>query len=178
MPSYDDRNKADFDDLTRRLETALVTLASDDAMTPTVKALSTLAGCSHATLYLRRWPIERLWVLRQERKERQLRTRRRRRMSYEDKSRFDLQVDEKQVLEERLRKAEEETIKWVECFLGAAAEIRKQDKLVRDLRQRKTHLEGENKKLRGLIQEIEHRLVERNEGNNVVALRPRNTPKR
>ena len=179
MPSYDERNKADFEAATRRLEEALATLARDESIPATVKALAKLAGCSHSTLYLRKWPIEKLWEIRRDRKEKLLRTRRRKRITSEDRLRGDQQADERQELAERLKQAEGVTVEWVERYLSAASEIRKQDKLIRDLRVKTRHLESDNQELRKKVQELQELQLKQTKNAKVVALRsPRSRPAR
>lgn len=64
---YDQRNAADYQAMTRRIEAALETVRSDLAIKPTQTNLARLAGCSRETLRLREWPLQALAEIGQQR---------------------------------------------------------------------------------------------------------------
>lgn len=66
---FDERNRADFDAITRRLSTALETLRNDTRLKASESSLARLANCSRGTLRNRCWPLQKLKELKKERKE-------------------------------------------------------------------------------------------------------------
>jgi DNA-binding GntR family transcriptional regulator len=60
---YDDRNKADFNEITQNIKAALKVLERDPGIPVTEASLAELAKCSRGTLRNRVWPLERLGAI-------------------------------------------------------------------------------------------------------------------
>jgi DNA-binding Lrp family transcriptional regulator len=66
---YDERNEADFQAITKRLEEALTVLEEDSSIRATQESLAKLANCSRGTLSNRIFPLERLKEIKKQRAE-------------------------------------------------------------------------------------------------------------
>jgi Mg2+ and Co2+ transporter CorA len=64
---FDERNQRDFEEITERIRTALDAIRKSKSLKPTQSTLARLAQCSRRTLSLRRWPIEELKRIKQNR---------------------------------------------------------------------------------------------------------------
>jgi len=64
---YDEKNAADYHELSLRIATALETLEHDETIPATQTALTQLAGCSRGTLRNRGWPLDRLKLIKEKR---------------------------------------------------------------------------------------------------------------
>jgi len=68
---FDDRNQRDFDDLTARIRQGLEVIRKKKSVKANQATLASLAQCSRRTLSLRRWPIDALKQLKDERRSRE-----------------------------------------------------------------------------------------------------------
>ncbi|HXM47850.1 MAG TPA: hypothetical protein VN956_08265 [Pyrinomonadaceae bacterium] len=68
---FDDRNQRDFDEMTVLIRQGLESIRKSKALNPTQATLAKLAQCSRRTLSLRRWPIEQLKRIKDERRSRE-----------------------------------------------------------------------------------------------------------
>jgi hypothetical protein len=68
---FDDRNQRDFDEMTVRIRQGLEAIRKSKSLDPTQTTLAKLAQCSRRTLSLRRWPIEELKRIKDERRSRE-----------------------------------------------------------------------------------------------------------
>jgi hypothetical protein len=57
---FDEKNQLDFDEMTERIRTALDAIRKNKSLKATQNTLAKLAHCSRRTLSLRRWPVEEL----------------------------------------------------------------------------------------------------------------------
>jgi hypothetical protein len=64
---FDERNDQDFEELTQRIRQALDLVRKNRSLKPTQNTLARLAQCSRKTLHLRRWPVEQLKSIRNQR---------------------------------------------------------------------------------------------------------------
>jgi len=64
---FDDRNNRDFEEMTVRIRQGLELIRKKKSLDPTQATLEKLAQCSRRTLSLRRWPIEELKRIKDER---------------------------------------------------------------------------------------------------------------
>lgn len=64
---YDERNDADYQELSTRIATALETIAHDESIPATEQSLAQLANCSRGTLRNRVWPLQRLKLIKEDR---------------------------------------------------------------------------------------------------------------
>ena len=68
---FDDRNQRDFDELTARIRQGLEVIRKNKSVKVGQANLANLAQCSRRTLSLRRWPIEALKQIKNERRSRE-----------------------------------------------------------------------------------------------------------
>jgi chromosome segregation ATPase len=64
---FDDRNNSDFEEMTVRIRQGLESIRKNKALNATQTTLARLAQCSRKTLSLRRWPIDELKRIKDER---------------------------------------------------------------------------------------------------------------
>lgn len=149
MAEYDDRNRADYEAITKRLGAALEKLEVDSNLPATEKALAKMARCSRGTLRARIWPLERLREIKRKRKDAvEKSSAQRRRLSDEARLSAERHVDEKRSLTEELARADAETAEWVERFQVVALEVKRLQHQNMVLADAKKELERENQKLR------------------------------
>lgn len=65
---YDERNEADYRELTRKIRAGLEVLRKNPKIPATEKSLAKLSKCNRGTLRKRAWPLEGLRVIKRERK--------------------------------------------------------------------------------------------------------------
>ena len=65
---FADRNDRDFEEMTARIRQGLESIRKNRSLDPTQATLAKLARCSRRTLSLRRWPIEELKRIKDERR--------------------------------------------------------------------------------------------------------------
>ena len=110
---YDQRNEADSTAITNRINEALAFLWSDKTKKATEKELAGLASCSRGTLRNRVWPLSELEAIKQARK---ASTEPSPNEGTETEESLGVQIDEKKVLEEALRKSRSEIALWVDNY--------------------------------------------------------------
>ena len=66
--AFDQKNKADFDRFTELLSQALLDIASNDSLKATAAELSRITGIHRNTIRQRVWPLERLEVIKENRR--------------------------------------------------------------------------------------------------------------
>ncbi|MBH3416796.1 hypothetical protein H8F21_06935 [Pseudomonas sp. P66] len=66
--AFDQKNKEDFDQYTELLAEALLNIAADDSMKATVAELSRMTGMHRNTIRMRVWPLERLEIIKENRR--------------------------------------------------------------------------------------------------------------
>ncbi|OPK07406.1 hypothetical protein [Pseudomonas sp. VI4.1] len=66
--AFDEKNKDDFDQYTELLAQALLNIAADDSLKATVAELSRMTGMHRNTIRMRVWPLERLEIVKENRR--------------------------------------------------------------------------------------------------------------
>lgn len=69
---YDERNEADYLELSRRIEIALKLIEDDPSIAATENSLASLAGCCRGTLFSRKYPLDRLRQIKNQRKQQKM----------------------------------------------------------------------------------------------------------
>ncbi|TYC59508.1 hypothetical protein FMN52_08410 [Marinobacter sp. BW6] len=100
--SFDEKNEQDFEDVTERINEALLKMASDSAIKTTVSSLAELAGVHRNTIRNREWPLSRIREIKAHRK-----------FEAEERKKGDFSSPKPiDVLTDRLEKAQLETMYW------------------------------------------------------------------
>jgi hypothetical protein len=142
---YDERNEADFRDMSVRIAEALERLEIDLTIPATEESLAGLAGCSRGTLRHRGWPLKRLKEIKQSRKEKK------------DEEGGDIPPGEVDIVEilsrdkksllDQLKKSRGEVALWVEKYRQLEEETKKLRRLITMLQEAKKSLEDKLKKV-------------------------------
>ena len=156
---YDDRNQADYQENTRKIEAALELIRKHSTIEATQKSLTALSGCSRGTLYHRKYPLECLKEIKRQRSEKKSKPKSSRispayRVDIEDHLR------DKKDLEGKLDKSRNETAIWVKKCLELEREVKRISRLKDSLSQGKKFLERKVAKLKKTIAEMENNVSE------------------
>lgn len=68
MNAFDEKNRQEFDDVTERINEALIRLQNGSSIKCTVSSLAKLAGVHRNTINNRIWPLERVKAIKEARK--------------------------------------------------------------------------------------------------------------
>lgn len=118
------RNEADYISLGKKIEDALIELASNRRLKATQDVLCGLAGCSRGTLANRVWPIARLEMIKNDRKKGAKGT---------VKPTKDDGRPPEPSLEERLQASRDEVLRWKEKHDAVATELDSTKKLLAEM---------------------------------------------
>ena len=103
--SFEEKNLQDFEDITERLNEALLKMASDPTIKATASKLAELSGVHRNTIRNREWPIERISALKAQRK-----------YEAERKESIVQKPSDKEVLTFRLEQSRLEVLHWFNKF--------------------------------------------------------------
>lgn len=143
---YDQRNQADYLEITRRIEAALELIRNDSTISATQKSLADLARCCRGTLHHRKVPLECLKEIKRKRALEKSKPKLSRITSAHRLS-VDIHLRDKRNLEEQLDKSRSEAAIWVNKYLGLEREFGKLRRLADALLQGKVLLERQVEKL-------------------------------
>ncbi|WP_150912534.1 hypothetical protein [Marinobacter halotolerans] len=156
--AFDEKNEQDFDDVTERINEALLKIASDANISATKTKLASLAGVHRNTIRNRGWPEERLQEIKRQRK-----------TEAEQKKNADAsQPKPVEVLTDKLQKAQLEIMYWfkkhnevMKLYEGANESVKylakSRDKYKREveaLKQDLGELRAEYERLRDLLNTV------------------------
>lgn len=141
---FDQRNQEDFEDVTERINEALLEIASDSKVKATITELAKRAKVHRNTIRNREWPAERLKAIKAERKaERERKT---------DKTDMPNPLD---VLTSKLEMARLETLHWFNQYNEAKAFYESANENVKYLSKTRESYKQEVEALKGRVRELE-----------------------
>lgn len=144
---YDERNKNDFDDMTKRIEDALKIIEDDKTIPATQAKLCQLAKCSRGTLLNRKWPIERLKAIKDKREK----GHKRKRITREHFSAVEVHIEDKNNLQAQLKESRDEAARWFHKYKDSEKEIKR-------LKRAHEGLRTKNQRLQQQLDEAEQEL--------------------
>ncbi|MFV3329557.1 hypothetical protein ACNFIA_01340 [Pseudomonas sp. NY15437] len=104
--AFDERNKKDFDKNTEMLTEGLLRIASEKSLKATVAELSRITGIHRNTIRQRKWPLERLDAIKDNRELDAL----------AEKIKVEKKKDAKSILSDRLEKSRLEVLYWFDKY--------------------------------------------------------------
>ena len=120
---YDERNAADYQELSTRIAAALETIAHDENVLATQEALAHLANCSRGTLRNRGWPLQRLKLIKGERD--------RKPKPLLPKTAAEIELFDRKKLQSDLTLSRTEAAKWFDAYENERSETRKSRRAIR-----------------------------------------------
>lgn len=138
---YDEKNQADYAEMTGRIELALKKLREDSSIPATEVSLSQLAECSRNTLRNRKYPIEQLKLIKKFRAEKI--KGKSSRITKAHHLSVDVHIEENKALNYRLNQSRAEVAVWVNKFFSLEAEVKKLRRLNELLQKGKKKLESQ-----------------------------------
>ena len=120
---YDQKNKDDYRDITKRIEAALKKIKGDKTIPATEAELCKLAKCSRGTLRNRKWPLEQLKEIKKKRKEQK--DAKRKRITRAHLTAVEVHIEDNNKLEDQLEKSRTEIAVWFHKFKNIEEENKK-----------------------------------------------------
>lgn len=152
---YDDRNEADYREISRRITSALDEMEMDPTIPATETVLASRASCSRGTLRNRAWPRDRLKAIKQQRLQ-QASTAKPKRITLSHRLAVEVHIEDKRKLMEQLDKSRGEAALWCNKALNLEGEKKKLNRAVTVLGKAKEALEDRNKELERRIRDLEN----------------------
>ncbi len=103
MNAYDEKNKQEFDDVTERINEALIRMQNDSSIKCSTSTLAKLASVHRNTINNRVWPLERVKAIKEARK-----------AEIAEKRKNVIDVDPTAELKENISKCLKEILYWYE----------------------------------------------------------------
>lgn len=146
---YDQRNQADYAEITTKIELALTKIGEDLTIPANEKILASLAGCSRGTLRNRVFPLVRL----KEIKKLRVAKRKNKLTNLNDQYvvEMDAQSADDKVLQNQLENSRNEAALWFDKCLDLEAKLKKYRRLNHLLRVGKKALEEKNIMYKNLL---------------------------
>lgn len=155
MPTYpyDEKNAADYKEVTKRIDAAISVLECDDSIPATESSLAKLSGCSRGTLRNRVQPILRLKKIQLERKQENLR-------KAEEGRKSPLTTEAKLLgearsLKEQLNNSRGEVAIWIDKYQEEKSKVVKSARANRLLKAENQALSEENENLKARVKKLE-----------------------
>lgn len=99
MQSYDQKNQEDFEKITEEINAALVIITNDKEQKANISNLANLSGVHRNTISNRKWPVERLKAIKEQR-------------NNESKKQIEDNKNNQQDLSDKLNKSRIESLFW------------------------------------------------------------------
>lgn len=107
--AFDEKNEQDFERITQALNDALSAISKDDQIKASITELSRIAGVHRNTIYQRKWPIERIAEIKDQRQLKKMALARKKAK----------RQDPVGILETKLEKSRLEVVYWFNRFRDA-----------------------------------------------------------
>ncbi|MTI78800.1 MAG: hypothetical protein FH754_15980 [Marinobacter sp.] len=142
--AYDAKNEQNFNDVTERINEALLKIASDSSIKATVTELAEIAGVHRNTINNREWPAKRLKAIKAERK-----------AEWERKTQKTDTPNPLHVLTSKLQMARLETLHWFNQYNEVRAFYEGAQENVKYLSKTRESHKQEVQALQGRLRELE-----------------------
>jgi phage gp46-like protein len=164
---YDERNEADYREISIRIASALETMECKATIPVTQKELSKLARCSRGTLRNRRWPLERLKELKRVRH--QANIYKPKKVTLEHRTAIEIHIEDKKTLVKQLDRSRSEIANWLDKYRESEIERKTLHRANEILQRTKTSLEDRVAEQHIEIAELRNLLKQAQPKNVVVS---------